>query len=290
MDPHTIRSSPIEEQRLRTLLDAVAAGRVQVDAAVDELRHLPYEDIGFARVDHHRGLRDAMPEVILGLGKTPEQIVAIATSVLERADRLLVTRIEAAAVAALTAAIPDAKHHKIARCVTVERSATPKPEGVMVLCAGTADLPVAEEAAVTAEIIGNDVRRVYDVGVAGLHRLLDQLAILREARVLVVVAGMEGALPSVVSGLVEAPVIAVPTSIGYGASFQGLAPLLAMLNSCAAGVGVVNIDNGFGAGYLAASINRLALPTARDRAGGEGPGNSPSVRQAVSRLDKLFAE
>jgi NCAIR mutase (PurE)-related protein len=200
-----------------------------------------------------------MPEVILGLGKTPEQIVAIATSLLERADRLLVTRIEPAAVQALTAAIPDTKHHEIARCVTVERTAIPKPEGVMVLCAGTADLPVAEEAAVTAEIIGNDVRRVYDVGVAGLHRLLDQLAVLREARALVVVAGMEGALPSVVSGLVEAPVIAVPTSIGYGASFQGLAPLLAMLNSCAAGVGVVNIDNGFGAGYLAASINRIAL-------------------------------
>ena len=223
---------------------------------------MPYEDIGFARVDHHRGLRDAMPEVILGLGKTPEQIVAIATSLLERADRLLVTRVEAAAVEALTAAIPDGKHHSTARCVTVERVVVPKPEGVMVLCAGTADLPVAEEAAVTAEIIGNDVRRVYDVGVAGLHRLLDQLAILREARALVVVAGMEGALPSVVAGLVNAPVIAVPTSIGYGASFQGLAPLLAMLNSCAAGVGVVNIDNGFGAGYLAATINRLALANA----------------------------
>jgi len=205
-----------------------------------------------------------MPEVILGLGKTPEQIVAIAAALLERADRLLVTRVEPAAVEALTAAIPDAKYHEIARCVTVERTAVPKPDGVIVLCAGTADLPVAEEAAVTAEIIGNDVRRVYDVGVAGLHRLLDQLSLLREARALVVVAGMEGALPSVVAGLVNAPVIAVPTSIGYGASFRGLAPLLAMLNSCAAGVGVVNIDNGFGAGYLAASINRTALTSRAD--------------------------
>ncbi len=204
-----------------------------------------------------------MPEVILGLGKTPEQIVAIATSLLERADRLLVTRVEPEAAQALLAAVPDATHHPTARCVTVERTRVPKPEGVLVVCAGTADLPVAEEAAVTADIIGNDVRRLYDVGVAGLHRLLDQLTVLREARAIVVVAGMEGALPSVVSGLVEAPVIAVPTSIGYGASFRGLAPLLAMLNSCAAGVGVVNIDNGFGAGYLAASINRIALSNAR---------------------------
>jgi NCAIR mutase (PurE)-related protein len=222
------------------------------------LRRLPYEDIGFAKVDHHRALRDTMPEVILGLGKTPEQVAAIARTVLERADRLLITRAEPEAAAAVLAAVPDAVHHETARCVTVERTVVPKPAGVTVVCAGTADLPVVEEAAVTAEIIGNDVRRVYDVGVAGIHRLLDQVPALREARAIVVVAGMEGALPSVVAGLVTAPVIAVPTSIGYGASFQGLAPLLAMLNSCAAGVGVVNIDNGFGAGYLAASINRIA--------------------------------
>lgn len=222
------------------------------------MRRLPYEDIGFAKVDHHRALRDTMPEVILGLGKTPEQVAAIARTVLERADRLLITRAEPEAAAAVLAAVPDAVHHETARCVTVERTVVPKPAGVTVVCAGTADLPVVEEAAVTAEIIGNDVRRVYDVGVAGIHRLLDQVPALREARAIVVVAGMEGALPSVVAGLVTAPVIAVPTSIGYGASFQGLAPLLAMLNSCAAGVGVVNIDNGFGAGYLAASINRIA--------------------------------
>lgn len=235
-----------------------------IDEAVDALRHLPYEDIGFAKVDHHRALRDWVPEVILGQGKTPAQIVSIATTLLERSDRLLVTRCEPEAARELTGAIPDAVHHEIARCVTVERVAMPKHDGILVLCAGTADLPVAEEAAITAEIAGNAVGRMYDVGVAGIHRLLDRVPELREARALVVVAGMEGALPSVVSGLVAAPVIAVPTSIGYGASFNGLAPLLAMLNSCAAGVAVVNIDNGFGAGYMAATINRIALQERQD--------------------------
>ena len=254
----------IEEHRLRDRLRAVADGRTDIDAAVDALRRLPYEDIGFAKVDHHRALRDAVPEVILGLGKTPEQIVEIAARVLERADRLLITRATPEAAAAVLAALPDAKHHEAARCLTVERVPVPRQPGITVVCAGTADLPVAEEAAVTAEIIGNDVRRLYDVGVAGIHRLLDHVPELREARAIVVVAGMEGALPSVVSGLVSAPVIAVPTSVGYGASFQGLAPLLSMLNSCAAGVGVVNIDNGFGAGYLAASINRIALESRAD--------------------------
>ena len=220
---------------------------------------MPYEDIGFAKVDHHRSLRDWVPEVILGQGKSPAQIVAIAQTLLGRSDRLLITRLEPEAARAVLEAVPDARHHEAARCITVERVAVPRQDGIAVLCAGTADLPVAEEAAVTAEIIGNDVKRMYDVGVAGLHRLLDQLPELLEARALVVVAGMEGALPSVVAGLVSAPVIAVPTSVGYGASFQGLAPLLSMLNSCAAGVGVVTIDNGFGAGYLAASINRIAL-------------------------------
>jgi NCAIR mutase (PurE)-related protein len=248
----------IEEQRLRELLSAVREGRVDVAAAVDELRHLPYEDIGFAKVDHHRGLRDWMPEVVLGEGKMPEQIVAIARSLLERSDRLLITRASAEAAAAVRAAVPDVQWHEAARCLTVERTPAPKRPGVAVLCAGTADLPVAEEAAITAEIIGNEAERHYDVGVAGIHRLLDRLPSLRQARALVVVAGMEGALPSVVAGLVSAPVIAVPTSIGYGASFRGLAPLLAMLNACAAGVAVVNIDNGFGAGYMAAIINRQA--------------------------------
>ncbi|MBI5283527.1 MAG: nickel pincer cofactor biosynthesis protein LarB [Chloroflexi bacterium] len=249
----------MEEHRLRELLVSVAEGRTEIDAAVGELKRLPYEDIGFAKVDHHRSLRDWVPEVILGQGKSPAQIVAIAQTLLGRSDRLLITRLEPEAVRAVLEAVPDARHHETARCITVERVAVPRQDGIAVLCAGTADLPVAEEAAVTAEIIGNDVKRMYDVGVAGLHRLLDQLPELLEACALVVVAGMEGALPSVVAGLVSAPVIAVPTSVGYGASFNGLAPLLSMLNSCAAGVGVVNIDNGFGAGYLAASINRIAL-------------------------------
>jgi hypothetical protein len=258
------RSSGIEEHRLRELLNAVSDGRIEIDEAVDELRHLPYEDLGFAKVDHHRALRDWMPEVILGEGKTPEQVVAIAQKLLERSDRLLATRLTPEAARQLTSAIPDATHHELARCVTVERATVPKHTGVAVVCAGTADLPVAEEAALTAEIMGNEVRRIHDVGVAGIHRLLDQIPALTEARALVVVAGMEGALPSVVAGLVNAPVIAVPTSIGYGASFRGLAPLLAMLNSCAAGVAVVNIDNGFGAGYMAATINRTALAERAD--------------------------
>ena len=254
----------IEEHRLRELLAAVAAGKTDVEAALGELRTLPYEDIGFAKVDHHRALRDWMPEVVLGQGKTPEQVVGIARALLERADRRLVTRLAPAAAAALLEAVPDAKLHEAARCGTVERVPVPKQEGVAVRCAGTADLPVAEEAAITAELAGNAVRRMYDVGVAGIHRLLDQVPALREQRALVVVAGMEGALPSVVAGLVTAPVIAVPTSIGYGASFNGLAPLLAMLNACAAGVAVVNIDNGFGAGYMAAAINRIALAERKD--------------------------
>lgn len=260
----TAGGGAIEEHRIRELLAAVAAGSVDIDAAVDSLRHLPYEDIGFAKVDHHRGLRDWMPEVVLGEGKRPEQIVAIARTLLERSDRLLVTRIAPEAARELLAAVPEATHHELARCVTFERVRAPRHAGVAVLCAGTADLPVAEEAALTAEIMGNEVARHYDVGVAGLHRLLDQLPALRDARALVVVAGMEGALPSVVAGLVSAPVIAVPTSVGYGASFRGLAPLLTMLNSCAAGVSVVNIDNGFGGGYMAAIINRTALHAGRN--------------------------
>jgi pyridinium-3,5-biscarboxylic acid mononucleotide synthase len=253
------RSIVIEEHRLRELLASVADGRLEIDAALGALRDFPYGDIGYAKVDHHRGLRDWMPEVILGEGKTTDQIVGISRALLEHSDRLLVTRIARDAARALLDAISDATYYETARCVTVERVAVPKNDGVMVLCAGTADLPVAEEAAITAEIMGNDVRRLFDVGVAGIHRLLDKIPLIREARALVVVAGMEGALPSVVAGLVNAPVIAVPTSIGYGASFGGLAPLLSMLNSCAAGVAVVNIDNGFGAGYMAASINRIAL-------------------------------
>ena len=249
----------IDQEKLRALLESVAAGTTEIGAAVDELRLLPYEDIGFAKIDHHRALRDCLPEVVLGQGKTPEQTAGIASRLAERAGRVLVTRADAATFEAVRAALPDATYHETARCITLERHDTPRQPGVTVLCGGTADLPVAEEAAVTAELMGSEVARVYDVGVAGIHRLLDHVAALQDARAIVAVAGMEGALPSVVSGLVAVPVIAVPTSVGYGASFGGIAPLLAMLNSCAAGVSVVNIDNGFGAGYSAAVINRLAL-------------------------------
>ncbi len=239
-------------------MKSVAEGSTEIGTALDRLRHLPYEDLGFAKLDHHRALRAGLPEVVLGQGKTVEQIVTIAERLVERSGRLLVTRIDEEVFRQLQEHIPDAIYHDVARAATVDREPAETMGGVCLVCAGTADLPVAEEAAVTAELMGQRVDRVYDVGVAGLHRLLDHLPKLSEARVLIVVAGMEGALPSVVSGLVAAPVVAVPTSIGYGASFQGIAPLLTMLNSCAPGVAVVNIDNGFGAGYLAAVINRLA--------------------------------
>jgi len=225
------------------------------------LRALPYEDLGFAKVDHHRAIRQGFPEVIFGQGKSPEQVAAIAERLAARSDRLLVTRVDPECYEAVRACLPEARYNAVARAITLNRSGSaPSLPGVSLVCGGTADLPVAEEAAVTAELMDSVVDRIYDVGVAGIHRLLDCLSRLHEARVVVVVAGMEWALPSVVGGLVSAPVIAVPTSVGYGASFGGLAPLLAMLNSCAAGVAVVNIDNGFGAGYLAALINRLGPP------------------------------
>ncbi|MEX0682179.1 MAG: nickel pincer cofactor biosynthesis protein LarB [Dehalococcoidia bacterium] len=249
----------MDETRLKELLESLQSGEITVPAAVERLRRLPYEDLGFAALDHHRALRTGFPEVVLGLGKTPEQIAAITERLAAQSETVLVTRADVAAYQAVKAALPDAIYHAQARAITLERNNAAKRPGVVVACAGTSDLPVAEEAAVTVEIMGSAADRMYDVGVAGLHRLLDKLDRLRAARAIVVVAGMEGALPSVVSGLVSAPVIAVPTSIGYGASFGGLAPLLAMLNSCAAGVSVVNIDNGFGAGYLAAVINRQSV-------------------------------
>jgi NCAIR mutase (PurE)-related protein len=222
-----------------------------------ELRDFPYQDLDFAKVDHDRAVRRGFPEVVFGQGKTPQQIVSISEALLRHSDVLLVTRANEEAYAAVLGNIPDAQYDRAARAVIVDRRVQKQPTpGVLVLCAGTSDLPVATEAAITAELMGSGVERIADVGVAGIHRLLDQRDALERAKVIVVVAGMEGALPSVVGGLVKAPVIAVPTSIGYGASYQGLAALLAMLNSCVPGIGVVNIDNGFGAGYLAALINR----------------------------------
>lgn len=228
---------------------------------MNTLRDLPYEDLGFAKVDHHRALREGFPEVILGLGKMPEQIAGIAVSLVARSDRLLITRVGPEAYAAVLRVLPDAVFHEAARVIVLDRSARCRRPGVAVVCAGTADLPVAEEAALTAELIGSEAERIYDVGVAGIHRLFAALPRLRATRAIVAVAGMEGALPSVLAGLVSTPVIGVPTSVGYGASLNGIAALLTMLNSCAAGVSVVNIDNGFGAGYIAAMINRQCAGT-----------------------------
>lgn len=246
---------------LRSLLDAVGDGRIKTEDAhhrlLVELRERPFEDLGFARVDHHRSIRQGFPEVILGIGKTPDQIAAIAIRILDRGQPLLVTRAGPDAWEAVHTRVPEAVYHESARAITVRRD-VPRGVGcVAITSAGTSDLAVAEEAAVTAELMGNDVERIYDVGVAGIHRVLSERARLSAARVIVVVAGMEGALPSVVAGMVDVPVIAVPTSVGYGASFGGVAALLGMLNSCANGVAVVNIDNGYGAGCLASMINHL---------------------------------
>jgi NCAIR mutase (PurE)-related protein len=232
-----------------------------LDAAMARLRNLPYEDLGFAKVDHHRSLRRGFPEVVYAEGKTTEQVVKIVRNMAERGSSVLATRASAEVFAAVRQAVPRATYHAVARMIVVPGPRTRTPRGkprapVLVITAGTADIPVAEEAAITAEWAGSPVERLYDVGVAGIHRLLDHGTIIRRAGVIVVVAGMEGALASVVGGLVDKPVIAVPTSVGYGASFEGLAALLAMLNSCASGVVVVNIDNGFGAGYFAGLINR----------------------------------
>lgn len=246
----------MNKKKLVALLQDVASGRVAVEAAVEALRHLPYEELGFARPDHHRTLRQGFPEVIFCRGKTPEQVAGIFASLMQAGGPVLATRAGAAVFQAVQRAAPGARYHPQARCITLDT-----PEGgvgleMLVLTAGTADFPVAEEAVVCARAMGHAVTAVYDVGVAGIHRLLDHMALLEQSRVVVVVAGMEGALPSVVAGLTSRPVIAVPTSIGYGASFNGLAALLAMLNSCAPGIGVVNIDNGYGAAALASAIIR----------------------------------
>jgi NCAIR mutase (PurE)-related protein len=252
----------MNRQELRALLASVQTGALTPEAAHDRLlqylRQAPFEDLGFARVDHHRRLRQGFPEVVFGPGKSPAQIAAIAERIVAAGHSLLITRTDRAAYEALAASVPDATFHPVARAITRSAGDTPPGTGtVLFAAAGTADLPVAEEAAVSAEIMGNRLDRLYDVGVAGLHRLLAEHTRLTAARVVIMVAGMEGALPSVVGGLVDVPVIAVPTSVGYGASFGGLTALLAMLNSCATGVSVVNIDNGFGAAAIASSINHL---------------------------------
>ena len=249
----------MDPEAIRRLLEAVAHGRTDVDEALTSLRDLPFADLGFATVDHHRALRSGFPEVIFAAGKTEEQLIALFREIDKHDQTVLATRVSEEAGAALVAAIPEVSLDPLSRTALLQRSPPPKTGRgpIAVITAGTSDLPVAEEAAITAQAFGNEVRRVNDVGVAGVHRLLARRAELEEATILIVVAGMEGALPSVVAGLVGKPVIAVPTSVGYGASFGGIAALLGMLNSCAAGVTVVNIDNGFGAGRAAAMINRI---------------------------------
>jgi NCAIR mutase (PurE)-related protein len=249
-------------EQLRTLLTGVQTGDTSVEDALEHLKRLPYDDLGFAKIDHHRALRTGAPEVIYCAGKTPEQVVMLAERMRGHGVPVLGTRVTPEQRDAVLAALPEATWHATARAFHLPAIPAPPPpavRGTVAVCTGgTSDAPVAEEAALTAELLGSPVLRLFDVGVAGLHRLLAQVPELQAASVVVVVAGMEGALASVVSGLVSAPVIAVPTSVGYGAAFGGLAALLSMLNACAPGVAVVNIDNGFGAGYMAGMINRMA--------------------------------
>jgi len=249
--------APLSTQKwLLESLRKLKAGEMSVEETAEALSRLPYEEMGWAKVDHHRTLRVGFPEVIFGLGKTAEQIAAIAERLVSYSPKVLVTHAEPEAYKILKLTLKDAVYYPASRTIVINRSGQNQlKSGIVVVTGGTSDIPVAEEAAITAELMGNQVEKIFDVGVAGIHRLLDKLPRIRSARVLVVVAGMEGALPSVIAGLVSVPVIAVPTSIGYGASFNGIAPLLTMLNSCAPGISVVNIDNGFGAGYLAGLIN-----------------------------------
>ncbi len=250
----------MEKGELRSLLEQLAAGKIQVDQALLKLREAPFQDLGFAKVDHHRSLRQGAAEVIYGAGKRPEQIVQIASSLRERGQKtVLITRMTEAAAQFVAERLP-LKYHEISRTGIVGE--LPEPDGagtIVIATGGTSDIPVAEEAALTAQALGNRVIRLYDVGVAGLHRLLAHTQEIMEARAIVAIAGMEGALASVIGGMADCPVIAVPTSVGYGASFGGVAALLSMLNSCASGVSVVNIDNGFGAGYLASMINHIGV-------------------------------
>ena len=260
----------MDEAAVRRLLDQVAAGAVAPGQATEQLKRLSVEDLGFARLDRHRQLRTGFPEVIYGAGKTPEQIATIAQRMAAAGIPVLATRCSPEAYEAVRAVLPDAVHHAVARCITYAPDVPPRGGLVVVATGGTTDIPVAEEAAITAEMTGCAVERLWDVGVAGIHRLLEQRERLFAADAIVPVAGMEGALASVIAGMVDCPVIAVPTSVGYGAAFGGLAPLLSMLNACAPGIAVVNIDNGFGAGYLAGMIARRV----RDQSSVLGPQSS----------------
>jgi len=248
----------MDQEQLRSLFEQVRDGAMDIDAAMVRMRHMPFEDLGFAKIDHHRALRHGIPEVIFAKGKTADQVVAIAGKLLENARNVLITRADPECARAVVAALEGAEYAPLSGAIRFWRDRTVHGKGkIAVVCAGTSDMFVAEEAQITAETMGNEVESIYDIGVAGIHRLMSNREKLSEARVIVVCAGMEGALPSAVGGLVSCPVIAVPTSVGYGASFHGLAALLGMLNSCASNVTVVNIDNGFGAGYVASLINRL---------------------------------
>lgn len=247
----------MNKNNLKDLLGKVREGTLSIEQALEGLKHFPYKDLKFAKVDHHRALRKGFPEVVFCEGKTLQESFKIIQEILTHGENLLATRANLELFEKVKQIFPKVTYHERARVITLQEKPSPKKGLIMVLSAGTADIPVAEEAALTAEAMGNRVQRVYDVGVAGIHRLFDALHHISKARVLIVVAGMEGALPSVVSGLVNRLVIAVPTSVGYGANFGGVAPLLAMLNSCASGVTVMNIDNGFGAGYAASLVNQL---------------------------------
>ena len=248
----------MNSESIRKLFEQVRAGKLAPDEAVEKLRHLPFEDLGFAKVDHHRALRVGTPEVILAQGKTPAQVAGIFKKLALHGKNVLATRASKPQFAAVKKIVRGVKFEESARAILLRRDNSIYGKGLItVISAGTSDIPVAEEAVVTASIMGNEVNRLYDVGVAGIHRLLTHRQAISRARVIVVCAGMEGALPSVVGGLVGVPVIAVPTSVGYGASFDGMAALLGMMNSCASNVSVVNIDNGFGGGYVASLINRL---------------------------------
>ncbi len=258
-----VSAENLDERRVRELLAQVRAGDMSVDAALNVLRRHPCESLDCATIDHHRELRKGFPEVIYCDGKTPGQVAQIAERLAARSPRLLGTRASAEHYAAAATCVPDLQYHASARCLYLDRAPAPKHPGIAIVAAGTSDLPVADEAAITLQVMGHDALRITDVGVAGLHRILARVPDLLDARCVIVVAGMEGALPSVVAGLIAAPVIAVPTSVGYGANFGGLAALLGMLNACASGIATVNIDNGFGAAFIAAAINTQCLKAAK---------------------------